>query len=248
MLDLVNADFIDALDTDRYRVHWVMGSFLVGSAAGMTMTGLSAALLGLRRAFLYSLILFCVMNGLCGCVNEVIWMTPLRLLEGNWFRRRAKRGHGCRLALQRRSARSRHDVLWHGYLPCHHLRPGAGRSHCDLPFLALDLLVENSQRPHRRIPGLENAARRLPFRSAISLRFHWFWRVCHLGGNAQCHTRHGPILGLADFALLRPLVGGVPIVVCYFCSLGRVFIRARLSAYVLCTIGILPSACSSNHC
>jgi len=82
MLDLPRADLIDALDSDRYRIQWIMGSFLVGSAAGMTWTGLSSALLGMRRAYLTGLLLFTVMNALCGCVSEVIWMTPLRLLEG----------------------------------------------------------------------------------------------------------------------------------------------------------------------
>jgi EmrB/QacA subfamily drug resistance transporter len=82
MLDLPKADVIDALDSDRYRIQWIMGSFLVGSAAGMTWTGLSASLFGMRRAFLGGLLLFSVMNALCGFVSEVIWMTPLRLLEG----------------------------------------------------------------------------------------------------------------------------------------------------------------------
>ncbi len=82
MLDLPRADVIDALASDRYRIQWIMGSFLVGSAAGMTWTGLAASLMGLRRAFLTGLLLFSVMNGLSGSVSEVIWMAPFRLLEG----------------------------------------------------------------------------------------------------------------------------------------------------------------------
>src|SRR5262249_5888781 len=61
---------------------WIAGSYLIGSAAGMTWTGMAADLFGLRRAFLGALVLFTVAGSLCGFVSEVIVMAPLRLLQG----------------------------------------------------------------------------------------------------------------------------------------------------------------------
>ena len=48
MIDLPRADIIDALDTDRYRFQWVLGSYLVGGAAGLGLTRHLAAWFGLR--------------------------------------------------------------------------------------------------------------------------------------------------------------------------------------------------------
>ena len=47
MLDVPSADLIDAINTDRYRIHWISGSYLLGSAMGMALTGFSGHLLGL---------------------------------------------------------------------------------------------------------------------------------------------------------------------------------------------------------
>jgi EmrB/QacA subfamily drug resistance transporter len=82
ILDIPRADVIDALDTDRYRILWIAGSYLVGSAAGMTWTGMAAELVGLRRAFVGALVLFTAAGSLCGLVSEVVVMAPLRLLQG----------------------------------------------------------------------------------------------------------------------------------------------------------------------
>lgn len=82
MLDIPRADVVAALDSDRYRVQWIMGSYLLGSAAGMALTGFLGGRLGLRRSYLLAAALFTLAAAACGLVSEVIWMTPLRLVQG----------------------------------------------------------------------------------------------------------------------------------------------------------------------
>ncbi|MBY0527439.1 MAG: MFS transporter [Gemmataceae bacterium] len=82
MLDLPRADVIDALDSDRYRIQWIHGSYIVGAAAGMAITSFLASRFGLRRAYLAAILIFTVAGTLCGTVSEVIWMAPLRFLQG----------------------------------------------------------------------------------------------------------------------------------------------------------------------
>jgi EmrB/QacA subfamily drug resistance transporter len=82
MLNVPAADIIDALDTDRYRIHWISGSYILGSALGMALTGFASSRLGLRSAYLLGVLLFTIAGTACGFVSEVIWITPLRWIEG----------------------------------------------------------------------------------------------------------------------------------------------------------------------
>jgi DHA2 family multidrug resistance protein len=82
MLDLPRADVVAALDSDRYRIQWIVGSYLLGGAAGMALTGFCGAHFGLRRSYAAAVLLFALAAGACGFVGEVVWMTPWRLLQG----------------------------------------------------------------------------------------------------------------------------------------------------------------------
>jgi DHA2 family multidrug resistance protein len=82
MLDLPRADVIDALDSDRYRIQWIFGSYMVGSATGMAMTQFLGSRIGLRAAYLLALGLFTLSASACGAVSEVVYFAPLRLLQG----------------------------------------------------------------------------------------------------------------------------------------------------------------------
>ncbi len=82
VLDLPNADVIDAIDADRYRIYWVVGAFLVGSATGMVTTGLWQGRFGLRRTFVASVALFAVAAALCASAADVESMAPWRLVSG----------------------------------------------------------------------------------------------------------------------------------------------------------------------
>ena len=82
MLDLPRADVIAALDSDRYRIQWIFGSYLVGSATGMAMTQFLGTRIGLRGVYLLALILFTVAGSACGAMAQVVWLAPLRLLQG----------------------------------------------------------------------------------------------------------------------------------------------------------------------
>jgi MFS transporter, DHA2 family, multidrug resistance protein len=82
MLVVPKADFVDALDSDRYRVQWIAGAYIVGSAAGMAMTRFLGSRLGLRRAFLVGVLCFTLGATVCAGLSAVIWMTPVRCLQG----------------------------------------------------------------------------------------------------------------------------------------------------------------------
>ncbi len=82
MLDVPHSDLVDALDSDKYRVQWIVGSYLLGSATGMALTRWCASRLGLRKAYLLGIVLFSLAGSACGLVNEIVWMTPLRLVQG----------------------------------------------------------------------------------------------------------------------------------------------------------------------
>lgn len=82
MLVVPRTDFIDALDSDRYRIQWITGAYLLGTAAGMALTQFAGSRLGLRYAYLLGVACFTLAGTACALVNEVIWMTPLRLGQG----------------------------------------------------------------------------------------------------------------------------------------------------------------------
>ena len=82
MLDLPRADVVAALDSDRYRIQWIVGSYMVGSATGMALTQFAGSRVGLRAAYLLALGLFTVAGSACGFMSEVLWLAPLRLLQG----------------------------------------------------------------------------------------------------------------------------------------------------------------------
>jgi EmrB/QacA subfamily drug resistance transporter len=81
-LDLPRADVVAALDSDRYRIQWITGAYVLGSALGMGLTGFVGGRLGLRWAYLLAVALFTLAGGACAGVSEVFWMTPLRLAQG----------------------------------------------------------------------------------------------------------------------------------------------------------------------
>lgn len=82
MLVVPRADFIDALDSDRYRVQWITGAYILGTAWGMAMTGFAGSRLGLRQAYLLGVAGFTLAAVGCAMVSEVFWMAPVRLVQG----------------------------------------------------------------------------------------------------------------------------------------------------------------------
>jgi len=81
-LDLPRADLVDAMDSDRYRVYWIIGAYLFGAATGMAMTGFWSGRLGLRGCYLRSLLLFTLASSACGLAGTEAQMAPLRLAAG----------------------------------------------------------------------------------------------------------------------------------------------------------------------
>ncbi len=76
------ADIINALDTDRYRIHWITGSYTLGLAMGMALTRFVSSRIGLRRSYLLGVALFAIAGGACGLLNDMMVMTPLRFVQG----------------------------------------------------------------------------------------------------------------------------------------------------------------------
>lgn len=82
MLDVPAADFVDALDSDKYRIQWVFGGYLVGSAAGLALTRFVGDRIGLSRGYVLGMTLFAVFSAACAIVSETVWMAPLRIVQG----------------------------------------------------------------------------------------------------------------------------------------------------------------------
>ena len=82
MLQVPRAEFIDALDSDHYRIQWITGSYLIGSAAGMALTSFLGGRLGLRLAYLVGVAGFTLAGTACALVVETVTMAPLRLVQG----------------------------------------------------------------------------------------------------------------------------------------------------------------------
>jgi MFS transporter, DHA2 family, multidrug resistance protein len=82
VLDLPRGDVIDALDADRYRIYWIIGSFLLGGASGMAMTGFWRARCGLRTTYVGALLAFAAAAALCATVESAEAMAPWRLVAG----------------------------------------------------------------------------------------------------------------------------------------------------------------------
>jgi len=81
-LNVPTADVIDALDTDKYRIHWISGSYLLGSAIGMALTRFAGSRLGLRNTYLLGVALFTAAAVASGAATEVISMAPWRFAQG----------------------------------------------------------------------------------------------------------------------------------------------------------------------
>jgi DHA2 family multidrug resistance protein len=78
----IRAEFVDALDSDRYRIQWITGAYILGSAWGMAMTGFLGQRIGLRLGYLLGVFLFTVAGTMCGLATEVVQLAPFRLVQG----------------------------------------------------------------------------------------------------------------------------------------------------------------------
>ncbi|MBX3413986.1 MAG: MFS transporter [Pirellulales bacterium] len=81
-LDLPMANVVDALDSDHYRMQWIMGAYVLGGALGMAFTSFCGRRLGLKRAYMAGLMLFSTASGLAGVAQDVVAMTPCRFAQG----------------------------------------------------------------------------------------------------------------------------------------------------------------------
>jgi len=81
-LDLPMVNIVDALDSDHYRIQWIMGAYVLGGALGMAFTSFCGRRLGLKRTYLVGLILFSAASGWAGLSNDIVMMTPCRFVQG----------------------------------------------------------------------------------------------------------------------------------------------------------------------
>lgn len=82
VFDLPHTDMIDAFASDRYRIQWVFGAYLLGGALGMALTRTSSMRFGLRETYVGALLLFALAAALAGSATQVVWMTPARFVQG----------------------------------------------------------------------------------------------------------------------------------------------------------------------
>jgi DHA2 family multidrug resistance protein len=78
----IRAEFVDALDSDRYRIQWITGAYILGSAWGMAMTGFLGQRIGLRLSYLLGVLLFTAAGTMCGLASEIVQLAPFRLVQG----------------------------------------------------------------------------------------------------------------------------------------------------------------------
>lgn len=81
-LDLPMVNVVDALDSDHYRIQWIMGAYVLGGALGMAFTGFCGRRMGLKRTYIAGLVLFAAASGFAGFARDVFTMTPCRYAQG----------------------------------------------------------------------------------------------------------------------------------------------------------------------
>jgi DHA2 family multidrug resistance protein len=82
LLNLPMREVTNGLDSDRYRVLWIICAYGVAYTFGCMMTGLFAGQVGLSRTFWGSLVVFGLFGMLSGLAGDVTLMTPLRIVQG----------------------------------------------------------------------------------------------------------------------------------------------------------------------
>jgi MFS family permease len=82
LLNLPMREVTNGLDSDRYRVLWIVLAYGVAYTFGCMMTGLFAGQVGLSRTFWGSLVVFGLFGMLSGLASDTTIMTPLRIVQG----------------------------------------------------------------------------------------------------------------------------------------------------------------------
>jgi len=80
--DLPRAELVEALDSDRYRIQWIVGAYLLGGALGMALTGYCGRRFGLRNSYVRALALFAITSGIAGFAADVVSLAPVRFSQG----------------------------------------------------------------------------------------------------------------------------------------------------------------------
>ncbi len=82
LLEVGTQDLTDALASDRYRMIWVTGPYLVGAATGMAMTSFFSTRFGLKNTFIGAMVLFGLASALSAFAGSAEAMSPSRLAAG----------------------------------------------------------------------------------------------------------------------------------------------------------------------
>jgi MFS family permease len=82
LLALASTEVVNGLNSDRYRIQWIMGCYSAGFMFGAMTTALVAAQIGLSRCFAGSLLLFALASTLAGAAGTIEAMVPARLMQG----------------------------------------------------------------------------------------------------------------------------------------------------------------------
>ena len=82
IVNIVLPKMMASLDTDTYGVQWVIISYLVASAIGMTAVGWVGATIGHRTTYILGLLIFTVLSAFCGQAVNLEVMVAARFIQG----------------------------------------------------------------------------------------------------------------------------------------------------------------------
>jgi DHA2 family multidrug resistance protein len=82
IVDVVLPKMMSSLNTDTYGVQWVIISYFIAAAIGMTSTGWLASVLGHRNTYLLGLVVFTTFSAICGQATSIGMMNFARFCQG----------------------------------------------------------------------------------------------------------------------------------------------------------------------
>jgi DHA2 family multidrug resistance protein len=82
IVDVVLPKMMSSLNTDTYGVQWVIISYFIAAAIGMTSTGWLGSVLGHRTTYLLGLVIFTTFSAVCGQASSIGMMNVARFCQG----------------------------------------------------------------------------------------------------------------------------------------------------------------------
>nr|BAU79821.1 putative major facilitator family transporter [uncultured Aquificaceae bacterium] len=82
IVDIVVPKMMGPLQTDLYGVQWVITAYMMASAVMLILSEWLDKVVGLRRVFIFGIVLFTVSSFMCGQAQNLDWMITARVFQG----------------------------------------------------------------------------------------------------------------------------------------------------------------------